>query len=46
MRCIYCAKRAVGLDLCHARHPVCADHGFGHQLEAIVVREPAPKRRT
>jgi hypothetical protein len=43
--CIYDGKPAVGLDLCHASHPICEDHSLGHQLaplEAAVVVKPTP----
>ena len=52
MDCVYCGKPATHLDLCHASHPVCAQHtGLGHQLEALppkpaakAAAKPAAKR--
>jgi len=44
MDCTYCSKPAIGLDLCHASHPVCADHAHGHQLGALPPKRSTPKR--
>jgi hypothetical protein len=41
MKCIYDDRPAVGLDLCHASHPICADH-IGHQLAPLP--EPPKKK--
>jgi len=45
MSCTYCSKPAVGLDLCHASHPVCADHAHGHQLGALPSRAEPKSRK-
>jgi hypothetical protein len=43
--CVYDGKPAVGIDLCHASHPVCAEHVLGHQLAPLEVAEPKPQKR-
>jgi hypothetical protein len=43
MNCIYDDNTAVGLDLCHGSHPICADH-LGHQLADIPAPPKARKK--
>ena len=39
MKCVYDGNEAIGLDLCHASHPICAEH-IGHQLAPLPKPEP------